>query len=189
VAIPRDVAVFVGSIRKDSHTRRVTHAVMRMAPPSLRMELVEIRQLPHYNPDDEDPAPPVVAAFRERVRAADAVLFATPEYNRGVPGVLKNAVDTASRPRGHNVWAGKPGAVFSVTPGQYGAMASNLSLRQTLAIVDVPTMPMPETYIARAEELFDERGEITVEPVRKLLGQFVHHFEAWIERIAGAAKP
>jgi chromate reductase, NAD(P)H dehydrogenase (quinone) len=187
LASPRDVAVLIGSIRKDSHTLKVTQALIRIAPPSLRLEIVEIRQLPYYNQDHEQSPPPEVVAFRERVRRADAVLFATPEYNRSVPGVLKNAVDTASRPRGHNMWGGKPGAVISVTPGQYGAMGANHHLRQSLVAVGLATLSLPEVYIAHAGDLFDEKGEIKVEPVQKLLGTFVEKFAAWIETVLATA--
>jgi len=180
--------VFVGSIRNDSHTRKVTQAVMRMAPASLKLEIVEIRQLPFYNPDHEQSPPPDVVAFRERVRRAEAALFATPEYNRSVPGVLKNAVDTGSRPSGHNTWGGKPAAVISVTPGQYGAMGANHHLRQSLMAVGLATMPLPEVYIVHAGDLFDEKGEIKVEPVAKLLGTFIERFAAWIEMVLATIK-
>src|SRR5580704_4784050 len=117
----RNVAVFVGSLRKGSFNRLTAKALAALAPSALQLEIVEIGQLPLYNEDDDHGAPPAAwVAFRERVRAADAVLFVTPEYNRSVPGVLKNALDVGSRPYGHSAWNGKPCAVVSVSPGAIG---------------------------------------------------------------------
>src|SRR5947209_13553334 len=113
----RDVAVFVGSLRKESFNRKMANALAAMAPAPLKLEIVEIRQLPLYNQDDDANPPASSAAFKQRVQKADAVVFVTPEYNRSMPGVLKNAIDIASRPYGKSAWNGKPGAVISVSPG------------------------------------------------------------------------
>ncbi len=123
MATTRDVTVFVGSLRKESFSRKMAKALVAMAPAPLKLEIVEIGQLPLYNQDDDSNPPAASAAFKARVRKADAVLFVTPEYNRGVPGVLKNAIDLASRPYGDSAWEGKPGAIVSVSPGAIGAFA------------------------------------------------------------------
>jgi chromate reductase len=125
----RDVAVLVGSLRRESFTRKMALALIGLAPPTLRLEIVEIKQLALYDEDLEQQPPASWVAFRDRVRRADAVLFATPEYNRSVPGVLKNAIDVGSRPYGSSVWQGKPGAVMSVSPGAIGGFGANHHLR------------------------------------------------------------
>jgi len=182
----RDVAVFVGSLRKDSFNRKVASALPALAPPSLKLEIVEIGQLPLYNQDD-DAATNVPAswqAFRQRVKAADAVLFVTPEYNRSVPAVLKNAIDVASRPYGQSGWDGKPGAIISVSPGAIGGFGANHHLRQSMVFLNVPTMPQPEAYIGGAATLFDDKGQWANTVTRDFLGKFMQAFAAWIERNA-----
>jgi chromate reductase len=177
----RDVAVIVGSLRKGSFNRMMAHALAAQAPEALRLEIVEIRELPLYNQDlDEDPPAPW-RAFRERVRRADAVLFVTPEYNRSVPGVLKNAIDVGSRPYGQSAWSGKPGAVMSVSPGAIGGFGANHHLRQSLVFLDVPVMQQPEAYLGQAATLFDERGALKDEHTRTFLRRFAEAFAAWIE--------
>ena len=176
-----DVAVLVGSLRKGSFTRKAARAVMGLAPASLKMEIVEIGQLPLYNQDDEDSPPEAFKAFRARIRQADAYLFATPEYNRSVPGVLKNAIDVASRPYGQNAWDGKPAGVISVTPGGLGAFGANHHLRQSLVFLNVPAMPAPEVYLSNAAKLFDDAGRLTGEDTKKFLQSFVDAFAAWVE--------
>lgn len=178
----RDVAVFVGSLRKDSFTRKLANALIAMAPAPLKLEIVEIRQLPLYNQDDDANPPAASVAFKERVQKADAVLFMTPEYNRSVPGVLKNAIDIASRPYGKSVWNGKPGAVISLSPGAIGAFGANHHLRQSLVFLNVPAMQQPEAYIGHAAKLFDESGKLTDDSARDFLSKFVQAFAQWIER-------
>jgi chromate reductase, NAD(P)H dehydrogenase (quinone) len=146
----RDVAVLVGSLRKESFTRKMALALAGLAPRTLRLEIVEIRHLDLYDEDLEKQTPASWVTFRDRVRRADAVLFATPEYNRSVPGGLKNAIDVGSRPYGSSVWQGKPGAVMSVSPGAIGGFGANHHLRQSLVFLDVPVMQQPETYIGAA---------------------------------------
>jgi chromate reductase, NAD(P)H dehydrogenase (quinone) len=176
----RGVAVFVGSLRKDSINRRVANALRELAPSTLSLEIVEIGQLPIYNQDD-DPNPPVTwTAFRERVKAADAVLFVTPEYNRSVPAVLKNALDVGSRPYGQSVWNNKPGAVVSASPSAIGGFGSNHHLRQSLVFLNVPAMQQPEAYIGHADKLFDESGKLVNEGTRKFLADFMQAFAEWI---------
>ena len=178
----RDVVVLVGSLRKASLTRRVARALQKIAPASLALEIVEIRDLQMYDADLETETPPREwVAFRERIKRCDAVLFATPEYNRSVPGCLKNAVDVGSRPGGHGVFAGKPGAIVSVTPYGLGAFGANHHLRQALVYVDVLTMAQPEAYVSQAGELVDEEFNITKEASRKFFDTFLKAFAAWIE--------
>ncbi len=178
---PRDVAVIVGSLRKDSLNRKMAHALAQVAPEALRLEIVEIRELSLYD-QDLDPNPPAPwVAFKERIQRADAVLFVTPEYNRSVPGVLKNAVDIASRPYGKSAWSGKPGAVISVSPGAIGGFGANHHLRQSLVFLDVPVLQQPEAYIGSAEGLFDEKGELANDRTRGHLRKFMQAFAAWIE--------
>jgi chromate reductase len=178
----RDVAVFVGSLRKESFNRKLANALVAMAPAPLKLEVVEIRQLPLYNQDDDANPPAASVAFKERVQKADAVLFVTPEYNRSVPGVLKNAIDIASRPYGKSAWNGKPGGVISLSPGGIGAYGANHHLRQSLVFLNVPAMPQPEAYIGNAPKLFDESGKLIDDPVRDFLAKFLHAFAQWIER-------
>src|SRR5204862_5413477 len=146
----------IGSLRKASLNRKMGVAMAALAPPTLQLDIVEIGQLPLYNEDLETDPPEPWRAFRERVRAADAVLFVTPEYNRSVPGVLKNAIDVGSRPYGKSVWTGKPGAVVSVSPGALGGFGANHNLRQSMVFLDMPMLQQPETYIGHAAKLFDD---------------------------------
>lgn len=178
----RHVAVLVGSLRKESFTRKAALALAALSPPVLNLELTEISQLSMYNQDEEEVPPPAWTAFRQRIRAADAVLFATPEYNRSVPGVLKNAIDVGSRPYGQNAWDGKPGAVISVSPGAIGGFGANHHLRQSLAYLNVAVMGQPEAYVGGASKLFDAEGRLTNDGTRDFLQKFMSAFAAWIER-------
>lgn len=184
---PRKVAVVVGSLRKDSVTRKVTRAIEALAPERLAFDDVGIGELPLYNQDSEADPPAAYVAFRNRIRAADAVLFGTPEYNRSVPGVLKNAIDVGSRPYGQSVWDGKPAAVVSVSPGAIGAFGANHHLRQSLAFLNVPLLSR-EAYIGNAFALFNETGELVNEGTETFLRDFGHAFVEWIDRIAEPAQ-
>jgi chromate reductase len=179
----RNVAVLIGSLRKESFTRKVANAVIKLAPASLSFETIELGGLPLYNQDLESAPPAAWVEFRNKLRAADAVLFATPEYNRSVPGVLKNAIDVGSRPRESNGFKGKPGAVISVSPGALAAFGANHHLRQMLVFLDVPTMQQPEAYIGGANKLFDAAGNLTADSTREFLTRFAEAFARWIEVI------
>ena len=147
--------------------------------------MVEIGQLPHYNQDLDTEAPPSEwAAFRDSIRSADAVIFVTPEYNRSVPGVLKNAIDVGSRPYGKSGFDKKPAGVVSVSPGAIGAFGANHHLRQSLVFLNMPAMQQPEAYVGGAANLFDENGKLTNSSTREFLGKFMQAFAAWIERNA-----
>jgi len=180
----RDVAVLVGSLRKESFSRKMAKAMMALAPASLKLEIVEIGQLPLYNQDDESHPPPPSVTFKARIRKADAVLFVTPEYNRSVPGVLKNAIDVASRPYGDSAWNGKPGGVVSVSPGAIGAFGANHHLRQSLVFLNVPTLQQPEAYIGGAAKHFDASGALIDESVRDFLKKYLDAYAQWVERNA-----
>jgi len=184
MASPRRVAVVVGSLRKDSLNRKMAKALAAMAPPSLSLEIVEIGGLPLYNQDDDANPPAASAAFKEKIAGADAVLFVTPEYNRSVPGVLKNAIDIASRPYGKSAWDGKPAGVVTVSPGAIGGFGANHHLRQSLVFLNMPVLQQPEAYVGGAGDLFDESGGIKKPDTKKFLDTFLAALAAWIERTA-----
>lgn len=185
----RTVAVLVGSLRRESFNRRAVHAVAELAPPHVKFNFLQIGDLPPYNQDAEgDQAPELWTAFREEIRAADAILFATPEYNRSVPGVLKNAIDVASRPPGKGALLNKPAAIISVSIGQIGGFGANHHLRQMLAYLNMPTLGQPEIYLGPAAHLFGESGEILKDSTRDLLRTFIQAFADWIEKFAEDAE-
>jgi chromate reductase, NAD(P)H dehydrogenase (quinone) len=181
---PVNVCVLVGSLRKASFSRMLANALISLAPSSLKLDIVEIGQLPFYNQDlDADVPPAPWAAFRQRVKAADAVLFVTPEYNRSVPAVLKNALDVGSRPYGASVWDCKPGAIVSSSPGAIAAFGANHHLRQSLVFLNVPTLQQPEAYISHVDKLFDEHGKLVSDGTGKFLQQFMQAFANWAETV------
>ena len=183
----RQIAVIVGSLRKDSINRKLALALQKMAPPTLRLELVEIGALPLYNADDDANPPAASATFKAKVAAADAVLFVTPEYNRSVPGVLKNAIDIGSRPYGKSAWDGKPGAVITVSPGAIGGFGANHHLRQSMVFLNMPVLQQPEAYVGGAGDLFDEAGAINKPETKQFMEKILAAFAAWIEKTGKAA--
>ena len=184
MAPSRNVAVIIGSLRKNSLNRKVAQVVAAMAPRSLKCEIVEIGDLPFYNEDHELDPPTAVREFKARLEKMDSVLFVTPEYNRSVPGVLKNALDVGSRPYGKSAWNGKPAAIISVSPGAIGAFGANHHLRQSLVFLNMPTMGQPEAYIGNAASLFDDKGALVNDATREFLEKFVDAFAAWNEHNA-----
>jgi chromate reductase len=177
-----NIGVIVGSLRKGAYTRMLSRALPELAPPSLKLVDIAIGDLPFYNHDLETETPPAAwTTFRTQIAASDAILFVTPEYNRGMPGAVKNALDVGSRPWGKSVWNGKPAGVISLTPGALGAMAANLQLRQVLAAVNLAAMPYPEAFIPAAATLFDESGRLVKPETREFLSTFLQAFEQWIE--------
>jgi chromate reductase len=178
------IGVFVGSLRKESLNRKVAHALSALAPEGMAFEFFEIGNLPLYNQDlDENPPEPWVR-FRDRLKPMDGVLFVTPEYNRSIPGVLKNAIDIGSRPYGESAWDGKPGAVISASPGATGGFGANHHLRQCLVFLNIPCMQQPEAYIGHADVLWGEQGEVKKDSTREFLKAFVHSFAAWVDQIS-----
>jgi chromate reductase len=182
---PRTVAVVVGSLRKESFSRKLARAIAAVAPAHLTFDFVDIGQLQHFNQDLEATPTAEWTAFRERIKAADAVLFVTPEYNRGLPGVLKNAIDVGSRPYGSSVWNGKPAAVVSNSPGAIGGFGAYHQLRQSLVFLNMPTLNQPETYVGGVAALFDENGQLVNEASREFLTGFGKVFAEGIERHVG----
>ena len=181
---PMNVCVLVGSLRKASFNRMLANALISLATSSLKLDITEIGQLPLYNEDLEtDPPPAQWTAFRQRVKAADAVLFVTPEYNRSVPAALKNALDVGSRPYGSSVWDRKPGAVVSSSPGAIGAFGANHHLRQSLVFLNVPAMQQPEAYLSHVDKLFDEHGELNNDGTRKFLQELMQAIAKWVETV------
>ena len=180
----RNVAVIVGSLREDSINRKIAGVLAELAPRTLALEILEIGDLPLCNQDDDWRPNAATVAFRAGVKAAEAVLFVTPEYNRSIPSPLKNALDVGSRPAGQSVWAGKAGAVVSASPSPLGAFGANQHLRQSLAALDVRTLAQPDMFLGRADKMFDARGQLIDESSRLLMRLFLHSFEDWIELMA-----
>lgn len=181
--MPNKVGVIVGSLRKGAYSRMLARALPQLTPSSLQLVDIGIGDLPLYNYDLEtDRPPPAWTTFRTAVKSVDALLFVTPEFNRSMPGAVKNAMDVGSRPWGDSAWSGKPAGVISLSPGALGGMASNHHLRQVLMAVNLAAMPYPEAYIPAAGSLFDEAGNLTSVDTRKFLQTFMEAFAVWVGR-------
>lgn len=179
---PHKVAVLVGSLRKASINRKLAMALAELAPPSLQLEIVEIGDLPLYNEDiDVEPYPEAYQRFREQLKAADALLFVTPEYNRSIPAPMKNAIDVGSRPYGQSHFGGKPGAVLSASPGAIGGFGANHNLRQCMVFLDVFMLQQPESYLGGAGKFFGEDGKLD-DGVKGFLQKFIDAYAAWVDR-------
>jgi chromate reductase len=189
--VQANIAVIVGSLRKDSLNRRAARALSHLAPKGIRLEIVEIGGLPLYDPDldDEGRVPEAWKAFRDKMKAFDAVLFVTPEYNRSVPGALKNAIDVGSRPYGQSVWDGKPAAVMSVSPSAIGGFGANHHLRQSLVFLNMPVLQQPEAYVGNAATLFLADGGLATKETREFFTTFVTAFASWIGALAPEVQP
>ncbi len=183
---PFSLGVIVGSLRTDSVTRRLATALARLAPASFEARFIEIGDLPLYNEDldiEVAPEPPAEwARFRDELRALDAVLFVTPEYNRSVPAPLKNAIDVGSAPHDRNAFEGLPAAIVSASPGRLGAFGANHHLRQSLVFLDMPTMQQPELYLGGSYGLVDAAGEVADPDVKAMLADFMERFAGWVRR-------
>jgi chromate reductase len=176
-----NIAVIVGSLRKDSFNSKLAAALAKLAPPEFSFSTVRMDDLPLYNQDDDGkPATPVVRLKKE-IAEADGLLFLTPEYNRSIPGVLKNAIDHASRPYGQSVWGGKPAAVLGVSVGAIGTALAQQHLRNILAYLDVPTLGQPEVFLQAKEGLFDADGSIGTDS-RKFLQDWMDRYVAWVKQ-------
>ena len=176
------VAVFVGSLRKESINRRLALALEKLAGDRVKFDYIQIGDIPLYNQDHDSQFPAQGTRMKNQVRAADAVLFVTPEYNRSIPGVLKNAIDTASRPYGDNAFVGKPAAVVGTSIGAIGSALAQQHLRNVLVFVDLAVMPQPEAFLHFKEGLIEADGSISNEGTRQFLQGFVDKFLVWIER-------
>ncbi|KAA8608821.1 NADPH-dependent FMN reductase [Salipiger aestuarii] len=180
----KHVAVLVGSLREGSLNRKLACELARLAPDGLEFSFVKTGDLPLYNPDlDEGPPPETWTAFRKAVSRADAVLFVTPEYNRSVPGNLKNALDVGSRPYGSSIWDGKPTAIVTGSPGGIGGFGANHHLRQCLVFLNAAPMQQPEAYIGGIADLFDGQGRLANDGTEKFLASFMAGFAAWIAKL------
>jgi chromate reductase len=175
-----DVKVLVGSLRQKSFSKLVARVFVGVAPSQLSCSYVEIGDLPLYNEERESAPPAEWTRFRGEVGAADALLFVTPEFNRGIPGALKNAIDVGSRPWGKGVWGGKPSGIVSQSYGALGGMAAHHQLRQVLFGVGAVAMAHPEAYISNAPSLFDEKGELNNPSTKEFAANFMKAFDAWI---------
>lgn len=177
------IGVIVGSLRKDSLNRTLAAAIVKLAPPEFSFSQVQICDLPLYNQDDDEhPAEPVLR-MKDEIRAAAGILIVTPEYNRSIPGVLKNVLDHGSRPPGRNIWAGKPAGILGVSPGNSGTAMAQQHLRNVLSYLDVPVMRQPEAYLQMREGLFDNAG--TIGPAsRQYLQTWMDHYCAWVKEHA-----
>jgi chromate reductase len=179
----RDIAVIVGSLRTRSLNRIAANEMAKLAPESLRLEIVEIGQLELYNQDLDDDPPQAWVDFRARIKRAEGVLFVTPEYNRSVPSALKNAIDVGSRPYGGSAWEGKPAAVVSISPGALGGVAANHHLRQSLVFLNMPTLQQPEAYLGQAGSFFDDSDQFRNEGAKNFLTTFINAYAKWVETI------
>ncbi|TLU82570.1 MAG: NAD(P)H-dependent oxidoreductase [Chlorobium sp.] len=178
-----DIAVIVGSLRKDSLNRQLADALVPLAPPEFVFRQVQISDLPLYNQDDDSNPVASVRRLKSEIKVADALLFLTPEYNRSIPGVLKNALDHASRPYGQSVWGGKPAGILGVSVGAAGTALAQQHLRNILAFLDVPTLGQPEAYIQAKEGLFDEEGHIGLGS-RQFLQNWMDRYVAWVVSVS-----
>jgi chromate reductase, NAD(P)H dehydrogenase (quinone) len=174
------VALIVGSLRRDSLNRRMGQALALLAPPELQFAALEIGDLPLYNQDDDTQPSAPVQRLRREIAAAQALLFVTPEYNRSIPGVLKNAIDHGSRPAGQNAWAGKPAGIVGVSPGAMGTAMAQQHLRNVLACLNVPTLCQPDAYLQAKEGLFDEQGHLGPASLKPLQG-WMDRYVAWVK--------
>ena len=163
----------VGSLRKNSYNRHALKAAQELLPAGAALDLIELHGIPVFDQDNETSMPAVVLEFKRRILAADAILFATPEYNYSVPGGLKNAIDWASRPYGESAWQGKPAAVMGASPGNLGTARAQYHLRQILVAQDMPMLNQPEVMIANAAQRFDQNGRLTDEPTRQVIRKFM----------------
>lgn len=178
------IAVIVGSIRKDSFNRKLATAIAKLAPPEFSFQQLEIGDLPPYNQDDDGNQASSVKRLKSEIAAAQGLLFVTPEYNRSVPGVLKNAIDHASRPYGQSAWGGKPAGILGASVGPIGTAMAQQHLRNILGYLDVPTLGQPEAFIHAKDGLFDDAGNIGPDSKAFLQG-WMDKYVAWVKTHAG----
>ena len=184
--MPHKIAIIVGSLREGSINRKVARSICALRGDNLDCSMVEIGDLPLYNQDfDSLPEQPEqYLRFREQIRSADGVLFVSPEYNRGIPRVLKNAIDVGSRPYGQSVWDKKPAAVVTASPGSIGGFGSNHQIRQSCVFLNMPVMQQPEAYLGHvSDDSFDQAGCLKDGPLKDLITGLAHAFADWVEMI------
>ncbi|MBK7615684.1 MAG: NAD(P)H-dependent oxidoreductase [Burkholderiales bacterium] len=174
-----NIAVLVGSLRRESFNRQLAAALTKLGPADFSFKVVDIGALPLYNQDDDEHQAESVLQMKVLIQASQGLMFVTPEYNRSLPGVLKNAIDHASRPHGKSAWAGKPAGMLGVSPGLLGTSLAQQHLRNILACLDVPTLCQPEAFVQAKEGLFDAHGGIG-EASRPFLQNWMDHYAAWV---------
>ena len=184
--MPRQIGYVVGSLRKESHNRKLANALIKLAPPDFSFKELKIGDLPLYNQDDDKAQAPEVQRLKSELRAVDAVMFVTAEYNRSVPGVLKNAVDHASRPFGQSAWAGKPAGIVGISIGSIGTAVAQSHLRTILGYLDMPTLGQPEAYLQLKDGFFDEAGNIANTETRKFLHGWMDKYATWVKKLTAA---
>jgi chromate reductase len=177
------IAVIVGSLRKNSFNRKLANAIVKLAPPEFSFKQVQINDLPLYNKDDDANQAESVKRLKKEIKSAQGIMFVTPEYNRSIPGVLKNAIDHASRPHEQNVWVGKPASVMGASMGVIGTALAQQHLRNVLASLDMPTLGQPERFIQVKDGLFDEAGNIGADS-KKFLQNWMDRYVAWVTKHA-----
>ena len=175
------IAVIIGSLRKDSLNRKLATAIAKLAPPEFSFKKIQISDLPLYNQDDDEHQADSVKRLKTEIAAAQGLLFVTPEYNRSIPGVLKNAIDHASRPYGQGVWSGKPAGVLGVSIGAIGTALAQQHLRNILAYLNIPTLNQPEAFIHAKDGLFDENGDIGAAS-KQFLQTWMNQYVAWVKK-------
>lgn len=175
------IGLIIGSLRKESFSRKIAHTLMQLAPTSLETKIIEIDALPFFNQDDEAEPPHAWVQFRQAIQSLDGFILVTPEYNRSVPAVLKNALDVGSRPYGENLWNGKPCAIVSASIGSMGGFGANHHLRQSLVFLNAPCLHQPEVYLSFVDKLFDDKGNLTNEGTNTFLSQFMSTFTTWVQ--------
>jgi chromate reductase len=178
------IAVLVGSLRKESYSRKLAKALIAFGGSKMQMDIIDLGELPIYNQDsdDEGKAPAAWLEFRKTMSKYEGVLFVTPEYNRSVPALLKNAIDVGSRPYGKSIWDGKAAAVISISPGAVGGFGANHHLRQSLVFLNMPTMQQPEAYIGDAAKLFDPKGDLLNNSTAEFAKNFMSAFSIWVNQ-------
>jgi chromate reductase len=179
---PHHIVVIAGSLRKESFTLKIANALAKLAPPSLKLDVVTLHGISFFNQDLEANPPADWIAFRERIQKSSGVIFVTPEYNRAIPGVLKNAIDVASRPYGKSSFLGKPIGIISNSPGPLGGVNAAKTLQNVLPGISGPIMGQPETYLNGVGDAFDEKGNLTKESLKTVLQQYVDAFAAFVEK-------
>ncbi len=183
--MPRQIGYVIGSLRKESINRKLANALIKLGPADFSFKELKIGDLPLYNQDDDKAQASVVQRLKSELRAVDAVMFVTAEYNRSIPGVLKNALDHASRPYGQSAWAGKPAGIIGASIGAISTAVAQLHLRTILAYLDMPTLGQPEAYLQIKDGFFDEAGNIASPDTRKFLHGWMDKYVAWVKKFTG----
>src|ERR1017187_5498612 len=182
MATPHNIVVIVGSLRKESFTLKIANALAKLAPDSLKLDVTTLHGISFFNQDLEATPPADWVAFREKLQKSDGVLFVTPEYNRAIPGVLKNAIDVGSRPYGKSSFMGKPTGIISTSPGPLGGVSDAQHLQNILPGISGPILGQPEIYLNGIGDAFDDKGHLVKESLQKVLQQYIDAFAAFVEK-------